>query len=142
MNEWKKTHPIEYATWSNAIVRCHHPKNSLYADYGGRGITVCDEWRENFGAFLAHIGPKPHPRLSLDRINNDKGYEPGNVRWATQQQQNLNRRYTKPGPKGPKPITFDGRSMLPAEWAAELGISLSQLYRRIQKNGAPFRLTP
>ncbi len=57
-----------------------------------RGITVCDEWREDFNAFLAHIGRRPSPSHSLDRINNDGNYEPGNVRWATKREQGLNRR--------------------------------------------------
>lgn len=65
---------------------------SKYEHYGGRGITVCERWRESYPAFLADVGRKPSPQHSLDRIDNDGHYEPGNVRWATAKQQANNRR--------------------------------------------------
>jgi hypothetical protein len=75
------------------ITRCHNPNATRYKDWGGRGITVCEEWRNNYEAFLAHIGRKPSPRHSIDRFPNNSGnYEPGNVRWATPREQNLNQR--------------------------------------------------
>jgi hypothetical protein len=80
----------EYWSWHNAKRRCHDPKNEKYHRYGGRGILMCDEWRDNFAAFIAHMGRCP-PGHTLDRIENDKGYEPGNCRWATPSQQALNR---------------------------------------------------
>ncbi|MCI1142146.1 hypothetical protein MOP88_07300 [Sphingomonas sp. WKB10] len=79
----------------NAIHRCHNPKHIAYGNYGKRGIFVCDEWRNGtpgFIAFLAHIGPRPSAAHSLDRINNDMGYFPGNVRWSDRKTQQLNRR--------------------------------------------------
>lgn len=82
----------EYLAWSAMKKRCHDPRNKAYRNYGARGISVCREWRESFEAFLAHIGPKPSPELSIDRIDNNRGYEPGNVRWADAQTQNRNRR--------------------------------------------------
>jgi hypothetical protein len=82
----------EYRTWMAMIDRCEHPSQQSYANYGGRGITVCAEWRHNFAAFYAHIDPKPGPEFSIDRIDNDGDYAPGNVRWATRSQQNANRR--------------------------------------------------
>lgn len=84
----------EYSTWLNMKARCapNHPNHEHYYD---RGINVCDEWLSNFPAFYKHIGPKPTPKHSLDRINNDKGYEIGNIRWATQYQQVHNRRNSK-----------------------------------------------
>lgn len=82
----------EYAAWNAMLQRCHNPKNRSFKNYGARGITVCERWRESFDAFLADVGPRPSPDLSLDREHNDCGYEPGNVRWATRFEQRANRR--------------------------------------------------
>lgn len=79
----------------DAIRRCYDPSDRGYRNYGGRGITVCDEWRDRWVGvyrFLAHVGLKPAPHLSIDRIDNDRGYEPGNVRWADRPTQMANRR--------------------------------------------------
>lgn len=65
------------------IDRCTRAKNRAYNRYGGRGITVCQEWRDSFEAFLRDVGPRPSASHSIDRINNEGNYEPGNVRWAT-----------------------------------------------------------
>lgn len=83
--------------------RCEDPKNKAWYLYGGRGIKVCAAWsgRGGFAAFVNHIGPKPTPQHTLDRIDNDRDYEPGNVRWATYKEQARNRRprySTKPRP--------------------------------------------
>jgi hypothetical protein len=74
--------------------RCIYPSQKGFRHYGGRGIRVCDEWTgpDGFERFLAHIGPKPSPELSIDRIDNDGNYEPGNVRWATASEQQRNKR--------------------------------------------------
>ena len=76
--------------WKNMLQRCYNPKNPCYKNYGGRGIIVCDRWKE-FVNFLADMGERP-AGMSLDRINNDGNYEPGNCRWATRKQQSQNRR--------------------------------------------------
>jgi hypothetical protein len=83
---------IEYSTWVGMIDRCENPRNKSFPDYGGRGIRVCPEWRDSFPGFLAEVGRRPGPEFSIDRIDNSRGYEPGNVRWATRLQQNRNRR--------------------------------------------------
>lgn len=84
----------EYGPWHKAKMRCHNPKNPKYPSYGARGISMCPEWRDDFMAFFNHIGPRPSPQHSIDRIDNSKNYEPGNVRWATSEEQAKNRRST------------------------------------------------
>ncbi len=80
----------EYRTWSAMIQRCTNPRYDGYRNYGGRGIEVCERWR-TFANFLADMGPRPDG-TSLDRVNNDGNYEPGNCRWATRSEQNSNQR--------------------------------------------------
>lgn len=82
----------EYRSWSAIKTRCFNPKTRSYADYGGRGITMCPQWVASFETFLADVGRCPSPELLLDRIDNDKGYEPGNMRWTTRTVQNNNQR--------------------------------------------------
>lgn len=85
----------EYVAWYSAKRRCDYPKNPSYQRYGGRGITMCEEWRTNFQAFLDHVGICP-PGHSLDRIDSNGHYEPGNVRWATPVVQSNNRKPPDP----------------------------------------------
>lgn len=85
----------EYVAYLAMNQRCYYTKGKSYENYGGRGVRVADEWRGEggFEKFLAHVGRKPSPSHSLDRYpNNDGNYEPGNVRWATRQEQSNNRR--------------------------------------------------
>ena len=89
----------EYSTRSSMINRCSNPSNDHYHRYGGRGITVCERWREDFRKFLFDMGNRPGPGYSIDRINNDGNYEPSNCRWATADQQYENRSY-RPRRKG------------------------------------------
>ena len=85
----------EYKTWVSMLGRCHNAKDRAYRNYGARGIKVCDAWRASFENFIRDMGRRPSKDLTLDRIDNDGNYEPGNVRWATRQAQSRNRRPAK-----------------------------------------------
>jgi hypothetical protein len=82
----------EYWAWRDMKKRCFLPKNKYFHNYGGRGITVCDEWVNDFDQFVDDVGYRPSPAHSLDRIDNNGDYRPGNVSWSTKDQQDNNRR--------------------------------------------------
>lgn len=86
---------IEFRTWHNIKQRCQNPGAASYKYYGGRGIKVCERWLASFEAFYEDMGPRPSPHHSIDRIDVDGDYEPGNCRWATAKQQVDNRRMNK-----------------------------------------------
>lgn len=118
---------VEHIIWKGMKQRCLNPKDVGYADYGGRGITICDRWLkfENFIAdILASLGPRPDG-MSIDRINTDGNYEPGNVRWATRIQQARNKRNNLV-------LTHNGETRCAAEWAKRTGIPVATLYKRIE----------
>lgn len=108
--------------------RCHNKNDKGFKDYGERGIAVDDSWRGagGFARFLAHIGPRPSAAHSLDRIVNDRGYEPGNVRWATKLTQMRNTRHNVN-------ITLDGRTQCLTDWCKELGRNYKAVHLRIKK---------
>lgn len=84
----------EYRVWSHIKGRCRNPRDAAFHLYGGRGITMCEEWASSFEAFVSAVGRAPSPTHSLDRIDNNGNYEPGNLRWATPAQQSRNTRRT------------------------------------------------
>ena len=102
----------EYNTWSAAKSRCFNPKEKAYPDYGGRGITMCAEWAKSFATFFKDMGSRPEGS-SLDRIDPNKGYEPGNCRWVSSVVQSLNKRRNKM-------IRYNGITMTLKEWILEL----------------------
>jgi len=127
----------EYNTWILMKRRCFDKRIPKYQNYGGRGIAVCDEWVASFEAFLSHVGPRPSPDHSIDRIDNNGNYEPGNVRWATAAQQSRNMRTTTM-------LTVGGVTRPLVEWAELKNIKAITLHRRIHRGWSPERavLTP
>lgn len=116
----------EWRAWRAMRRRCYDTSRPGYRSYGGRGITVCERWLgdDGFRNFLTDMGPKPSAKHSLDRINNDGGYEPGNCRWATPREQSNNRRVTHL-------IEWNGRKQGLSQWAAELGMAHVTLKKRL-----------
>jgi hypothetical protein len=113
----------EYNTWVAMIQRCENPKAPYFFAYGGRGVSVCDRWRKDFEGFLADMGPRPSPKHSIDRIDNDGGYSPENCRWATPQQQACNR-------KSNVKTEINGELLCIAEIARRYGISSATIRMR------------
>lgn len=99
-----------YSKWQQMKQRCNNPSHPRYRDWGGRGISVCERWNNSFRTFVEDIGVPSDNKMSLDRINNDGNYEPGNVRWATPGQQLLNTRTRRDNRSGFKCVYFDVRS--------------------------------
>jgi hypothetical protein len=82
----------EYSVWQGIKQRCNNPRAGAYPNYGGRGIRICDRWSSDFSSFIADVGRRPAADLTLERIDNDGHYEPGNVKWATRLEQRANQR--------------------------------------------------
>lgn len=116
----------EYKNWFAMKARCTDPKHSAYRWYGARGITVCDAWRDSFQAFLSDVGERPTRQHTLDRIDNERGYEPGNVRWATRTEQMRNTRTNRW-------LEFNGERLVIQDWARRIGISQATLHQRLQR---------
>jgi len=120
--------------------RCLKPNHRRYQDYGGRGITFHEAWIKNFDAFYDHVGARPSAGHSLGRVDNDLGYQPGNLEWQTKQEQakatrpprrkrlNFGLGYDKYGSPF---IHFDGKTQTMAAWATEKGIRPATLYDRL-----------
>lgn len=111
--------------WNGMNARCHNPKDKDYQDYGGRGIVVCERWRD-YDNFVADMGPRPSRNHSIDRIASDGNYEPSNCRWATKLVQQRNKRNNVL-------LTARGETKPRAEWAELSGINISTLVNRLRR---------
>jgi len=119
-----KTESPEYRVWGSMIKRCCNPKANRYDRYGGRGISVCERW-QSFEAFFEDMGPRPSPKHSIERRNNDGNYEKANCYWATWKEQARNKRTSRM-------LEFNGKTMCLAAWAEETGIASKVLCLRLR----------
>jgi hypothetical protein len=113
-----------YNAWASAKQRCTNPHHVAWNDYGGRGIRICDRWRDSFDAFLADMGEAPSAYHSIDRLDANGHYEPGNCRWATPLQQANNKRTTHR-------LTFRGDTRTITEWGRHLDIPPGRIKARL-----------
>jgi hypothetical protein len=123
--ESSKHRTPEYRAWESAIQRCGNANDGKYKDYGGRGITVCDRWRNSYQHFLADMGRKPSAKHSLDRKNVNGDYDPANCRWATagEQQRNKRNNYV---------LTVDGVTACLKDHCEKRGLNYSRTFARLR----------
>lgn len=134
----RKTHGASktslYKTWTGIKSRCFRPTDEAFKNYGGRGITLCPEWRKDFQAFeryvAQHLGPKPNPTHSIEREDNAGDYAPGNIKWGTPNEQANNRRNNRL-------IEVDGVTKTIAQWSASSGVGYHTLYKRLENGASP-----
>jgi len=137
----KTTHGMtrtpEYRSWLDMKARCFNPNHKNYLDYGGRGITVCDRWKNSFQNFLADMGSRPTAKHSLDRIDNNADYSPENCKWSTKAEQVNNRRSNHL-------ITIGCVTLTIAQWAKKMGFSARVIHDRLKSGWSEYRavMTP
>lgn len=122
----RMSHGPEYYSWQSMKRRCEDPRTAGFDRYGGRGIIVCDRWRNSFEAFFADIGKRPTISHSLDRIDNDGNYEPGNCRWSTKKEQSRNTRTNRI-------LSYHGKLMRLVELCELSGKSQSTIINRLNR---------
>ena len=123
------SHSNIYYSWTGMISRCYDKNIISYKNYGGRGIIVCDRWKDKetgFIDFLSDMGPRPTLQHSIDRIDNNGNYEPSNCRWATRKEQSNNRRINRM-------ITYCGEKKTASEWSNIVNITAETLYKRTKR---------
>lgn len=116
-----------HTAWRNMLGRCENPRHSGYKDYGGRGIVICEEWHNFFSFYAWSLSNGYADNLTIDRIDNDKGYNPSNCRWVSQKKNSRNRRNNHV-------VTFNGESLCVSEWAERLGMTASALGERLRSS--------
>jgi len=117
-------HPKEHTAWKNIRQRCFNSKGNHFANYGGRGITVCDRWKNSFKAFFEDMGPSPGPEFSVDRINVNGNYEPTNCQWALAHEQARNKRAIRK-------LVWRGIALTYAHWSSLTGIPANLICYRV-----------
>jgi hypothetical protein len=129
-----KSKTPEYITWARMKDRCLNEKSKSFGNYGGRGISVCEEWIDSFETFYSDMGVRPSKNHSIDRIDVNGNYEKNNCRWATIRQQSLNKRTNRY-------IEFNGAKKTLTEWAESIGITQSSMSERLLKQPVHIALT-
>ncbi len=128
--KWKVVHgrknSKEYQCWSNMKRRCYEPTNNSYSNYGGRGICVCDRWRNSFALFLEDMGVAPSKSHTIERNDVNSNYCPENCRWADRAEQAMNKTTNRF-------IEFGGRRMCLTEWAKAVGVSTGAMQGRLRR---------
>ena len=119
-----RTNDRTYRSWTHMVQRCTNPDVDCWENYGGRGITVCERWLNSFSNFLADMGPRPSLEHSIERIENDGNYEPGNCAWATKKEQCNNTRFNRW-------IVIDGERKTIAQWCEARGVPRRLVYERL-----------
>ena len=121
-----KSRTPEYKNWCAMKARCYDTNNQDYGHYGGRGIRVCERWKDSFENFLADMGTRPHPRSTIERKDPNKDYSPANCQWASQKQQTRNKRTSRM-------LTVDGQTKCIGEWAEQYGVRQHLIAQRIRQ---------
>lgn len=116
-------------SWCAMKQRCNYPGSDEYKNYGGRGIRVCERWNSSFENFIADMGERPKG-MSIERLDSNKNYEPGNCKWANDHEQARNRRSTIW-------VTRGGQTKCVKDWCDELGLSVDRVYGRIRRGATP-----
>jgi hypothetical protein len=125
-----RSQSLTYKSYKAMLSRCYDPRNASYPSYGACGVTVCARWRESIAAFIADMGERPSKGHSIDRIDNAKGYEPGNCRWATAIGQQANRSVTKR-------LTAFGVTLPLAEWVRRSNLPHQTIRQRLRAGMSP-----
>lgn len=120
------TNTSTYRSWCGAKSRCTNPKNAKFHAYGGRGISICKRWADSFEAFLEDMGPTPAKGMSLERLDVNGNYEPGNCCWATQREQQNNRRNNVI-------ISLNGESLTMAEYCRKHSLNSDKVHQRLKR---------
>jgi hypothetical protein len=123
--ESQKNETVEYKTWTGIIARCYNQNETGFKNYGGRGIVMCEAWKNSFQSFLKDMGRRPTPTHTIDRINNNGNYEPSNCKWSTKKEQGKNKRNNHW-------IECNGETMIFADWVRKLDIGDAYLRKLLK----------